>query len=120
MAELKDRLLTAGHDLDKVQGEPRLEIALGDEVFTTLQGQEKTLKAGDMYIRDEAGVISSVIYGPDKRTQISKPTQKVMFNVYGPPGVGDQPVKRHLEEIRENILLFADQSKTEFLRVFLA
>jgi DNA/RNA-binding domain of Phe-tRNA-synthetase-like protein len=120
MAELKDRLLTAGHDLDKVQGESHLEIAIGNEVFTTLQGQEKTLKAGDMYIHDDAGVISSVIYGPDQRTQISKTTQKVMFTVYAPPGVGEQPVKRHLEEIRENILLFANQSKTELLRVYLA
>ena len=120
MAELKDRLLTAGHDLDKVQGEPRLEIALGNEAYTTLQSQRKTLKPGDMYIHDEAGVISSVIYGPDQRTQISKTTQKVMFTVYAPPGIGEQPVKRHLEEIRENILLFANQSKTELLRVFIA
>ena len=118
MAELKNCLLTAGHDLDKLQGEPSLEIARGNEVFTTLQGQEKTLKAEDMYIHDEVGVISSVIYGPDQRTQISKDTQKAIFTVYGPPGVNEQAVQNHLEEIRENILLFADQSRTEFLRVF--
>lgn len=120
MAELKDRLLTAGHDLGKVQGEPRLEIARGDEVFTTLQGQEKILKAGDMYIHDEVGVISSVIYGPDQRTQISKETQEAMFTVYGPPGVSEQAVQNHLEEIRENILLFADHSQIEFMKVFSA
>ena len=120
MAELKNRLLTAGHDLEKVQGEPRLEIARGSEVFTTLQGQEKTLKAGDMYIHDEIGVISNIIYGPDQRTQITEHTQEAIFTVYGPPGVNEQAVQKHLEEIRENILLFADQSQIEYMRVFSA
>jgi len=120
MAELKNCLLTAGHDLNKVQGEPRLEIARGDEVFITLQGQEKTLKAGDMYIHDDFGVISSVIYGPDRRTQISKKTQKAIFTVYGPPGVHQQAVQEHLKEIQDNVLLFADSSRTEFMQVFSA
>ena len=118
MAELKNGLLTAGHDLEKVQGEPRLEIAQGNEVYMTLSGQEKTLKTGDMYIHDEIGVISSVIYGPDRRAQITRQTQRALFTVYGPPGVDDLAVQRHLEEIQENILIFADQSNLEFLKVF--
>jgi DNA/RNA-binding domain of Phe-tRNA-synthetase-like protein len=118
MAEMQDMLLTAGHDLDKLQLPLILDVATGTEQYTLLRGEEQTLKPGDMMIRDQSGVISSIIYGPDQRTQITPDTRNVIFTVYAPPGIGEQTVADHLRHIQENIMVFAPQSPVELFNVY--
>jgi DNA/RNA-binding domain of Phe-tRNA-synthetase-like protein len=101
MAELKNLLLTAGHDLDSVQGDIAVELAVGTESYLTLSGQEQALNRGDMFIRDEAGVLSSIIYGPDHRTRIIPATTHVLFTVYAPAGIHEDKVRDHLSDLRE-------------------
>jgi DNA/RNA-binding domain of Phe-tRNA-synthetase-like protein len=118
MAEMQDLLLTAGHDLDALQLPLTLDVASGDETYTLLRSEEQILKAGDMMIRDRAGVISSILYGPDQRTQITPDTINAVFTVYAPPGVGEKPVVDHLQHIKENVLIFAPQAQVESFRVY--
>jgi DNA/RNA-binding domain of Phe-tRNA-synthetase-like protein len=118
MAELDNLLLTAGHDLDIVEAPVRIDVAGGEERFLRLNGQEQQLKAGDMMIADAQGVLSSVIYGPDYRTQIRPETRRVLFTVYAPPGIGEQAVDRHLQDMRDYVLLFAPQAQVEALTVY--
>ncbi len=70
MAEVKNMLLTAGHDLDVLQLPLTLDVTQGTESYTVMRGEEQVVKAGDMMISDQAGIISNIIYGPDQRTQI--------------------------------------------------
>jgi DNA/RNA-binding domain of Phe-tRNA-synthetase-like protein len=81
-AELENLLLTAGHALGAVQGLVRLEAAQGNEIYQTLSGECKILKPGDIFMADELGVISSVLYGPDRRTRLVPGTQEGLFTVY--------------------------------------
>ena len=118
MAEMQDLLLTAGHDLDVLQSPLTLDVATGTEKYTLLRGEDQTLKADDMMISDRAGVISSIIYGPDQRTQITPDTQNVVFTVYAPPGIHEQTVVEHLQHIKENVLIFAPQAQVELLKVY--
>ena len=118
MAEMQDLLLTAGHDLDQLQLPLTLDVATGTEQYTLLRGEEQTLKPGDMMIRDQRGVISSIIYGPDGRTQIRPDTSNVIFTVYAPPGIDEKTVTDHLEHIRENVFVFAPQAQVELLNVY--
>ena len=118
MAEMQDMLLTAGHDLDLLRSPLRLDVANGTERYTLLRGEEQTLKAGDMMISDQEGVISSIVYGPDRRTQITPETRNVVFTVYAPPGIDEQEVAAHLEHIRENVMLFAPQAQVELMKVY--
>jgi DNA/RNA-binding domain of Phe-tRNA-synthetase-like protein len=117
-AEIKNLLLTAGHDLDLVQLPLTLDVAHGDERYTLLRGQEQELKADDMFIRDEAGVISSIIYGPDQRTAINAQTRSVVFTVYAPDGVTEETVLNHLRDLQAHVLLIAPGAHTELLQVF--
>ncbi len=110
MSELEDLLLTAGHDLDTLAGVVTLNVSSGSERYTLLRGEEQQLKAGDMYMADEMGVISSVIYGPDQRTQITPATRNVLFAVYAPPGIGEQAVREHLDRIEANVRCIAPDS----------
>jgi DNA/RNA-binding domain of Phe-tRNA-synthetase-like protein len=118
MAEMKNLLLTAGHDLDIVQLPLILDVSRGAESYTLMRGSEQLLKPGDMMISDQAGVISDVIYGPDRRTQITGDTRNAVFTTYAPEGIEELAVERHLQDIRDFILIFAPQAEVELLKVF--
>lgn len=118
MAELQNQLLTAGHDLDVVQGAVTVDVAVGDERYVALNGQEQMLKVGDMYMADAQGVISSVLYGPDQRTRIMPATRNVLFTVYAPVGIGVEAVRQHLCDIRDNVYLFASGAEVDLLQVY--
>lgn len=118
MAELKNLLLTAGHDLEAVQMPVRLDVAKGGERYIRLNGQEQELKAGDMMMADARGIISCVLYGPDFRTRIIPETRHVLFTVYAPAGIGEQAVYDHLQDIQANVLLVAPEASTESLEVY--
>jgi DNA/RNA-binding domain of Phe-tRNA-synthetase-like protein len=115
---VKDLLLTAGHDLDSLHLPLTLDVATGSERYTLLRGEDQVLKAGDMMISDQIGVISSILYGPDQRTQISSDTRNVIFTVYAPPGIDEQTVAQHLQGIKENVMVFASQAQVELLKVY--
>lgn len=115
VAELKNLLLTAGHDLATVQPPIRLDVSNGSERYIRLNGQEQVLKPGDMMVADAQGVISDVIYGPDQRTQITPDTRQVLFVVYAPAGIGERAVREHLQDIQANILLIAPEATVESL-----
>lgn len=118
MAELEDQMLTAGHDLDVVQGPVRLDVADGSEEFVRINGQAQQLAAGDMFITDSVGILSSVVHGPDQRTQITDATTRVLFTVYAPPGIEATAVHNHLQNIQKNVLLVAPEAVTETLTIF--
>jgi DNA/RNA-binding domain of Phe-tRNA-synthetase-like protein len=118
MAELKNLLLTAGHDLDVVQPPVRLDVASGAERYVRINGQEQELKAGDMFIADARGILSSILYGPDQRTQITPATRRALFTVYAPPGIVESAVYRHLQDIEANVRLIAPEAATELLTVY--
>ncbi|MDR3561198.1 MAG: phenylalanine--tRNA ligase beta subunit-related protein [Negativicutes bacterium] len=112
MAELKNMLLTAGHDLDKVAGPLTLGVSAGGETYQGIRGRQETMKAGDMMISDTGGIISSVLYGPDARTSIASDTSRVMFTVYAPAGVGAAAVAAHLGDIEGYVRLVAPAALT--------
>lgn len=115
MAEMKNMLLTAGHDLISLNLPLTLDVSKGTERYTLMRGDEQVLKSGDMFIRDRDSVISSIIYGPDRRTQITAATRNVVFTVYAPAGIEEQAVKEHLQDIRNYMMVFSPQAQVELL-----
>mgnify|MGYP000395083631 CR=1 FL=1 len=113
MAELKNLLLTAGHDLDTIIPPVVLDVSRGGETYVRLNGQEQVLKPGDMFMRDQGGVLSSVLYGPDFRSRITPSTRNVLFVVYAPPGIGAEAVREHLEEIARGVKQLAPRAGAE-------
>jgi DNA/RNA-binding domain of Phe-tRNA-synthetase-like protein len=120
MAELENGLLTAGHDRAALQGPVRVNVAAGTETYTLLNGKDEALKPGDMYMADDAGVISSILSGPDRRTRLVPGTHAALFAVYAPPGIGPEPVHRHLETIRDNVRIISPEAIVGGLEVYAA
>ena len=118
VAELQDLLLTSGHDLQAVQLPIRIDVADGSERLIRMNGQEQQLKAGDMLIADQEAILSSVIYGPDRRTQITSETQQVLFTTYAPAGIERETVRQHLEGIRDNVQLVSPDAEALLIKVY--
>jgi len=117
IAELKNGLLTAGHDFDRIDGSISLNVSNGEEHYMVMHGEDHQLKKGDLYISDEQGIVSSIIYGPDQRTQITPETKNALFTVYAPDGISYEEVEKHLLDVRDLVHLVTPSSKIEILEV---
>ncbi|MGE5486032.1 MAG: phenylalanine--tRNA ligase beta subunit-related protein [Ignavibacteriales bacterium] len=120
MAELKNTLLTAGHDFREISLPLTLDISRGTERYTRLNGQEHALKERDMMMTDARGVISCVVYGPDQRTQITPSTRQALFVVYAPAGIGEDRVRAHLADILANVRVVCPDAQVRAEEVHLA
>ena len=118
MAELKNHLLTSGHDLDVVHPPLTIAAADGSESYQRLNQQKQDLKPGDHYIRDGEEILSSIIYGPDFRTRIQPHTTRVLYTVYGVPGIDPGNIENHLEYLRDMVFIIAPSANVEQLAVF--
>ena len=120
MAELKNQMLTAGHDLTAVALPVRVDVTREGDRYVAINGTERVPAAGDMMMVDGEGIISSVLQGPDWRTRITPETREVLFAVYAPAGVGESAVRSHLEDIAANVLLVAPQAEIGLLATLAA
>jgi len=118
MAELKNLLLTAGHDMDAVRLPIMVDLSQGNERYILLNGQEKKLAPGDMMMVDGSGIISSIIYGPDNRTQITQNTKNVLFVVYAPPGINEGLLEQHLQDINQYVKIVSPDAIIETQKVY--
>ncbi len=99
MAELKNRYLTAAHDLSNIYEPILIDIANGNEDYKLIGNSVKTLLPSDIYIKDTKGIISSIIYGPDERTKITNDTKNALFAIYAPAVTKDELLINHLDDI---------------------
>ncbi len=111
--ELSNLLLTAGHDLEKLELPLRVDAGTGAESYAALDGGERTVKESDMMILDTRGVISSIIGGPDRRTCIEEATRDVLFVVYAPAGIPETAVRSHLADIERFVRVVAPAAVAE-------
>ena len=99
LAEVKNLLLTAGHDSDLIEGALTVDAALESLSYKGLSGQEQNLVNNDLYLADEKGVVSSILGGPDYRTRITESTKNALYFVYGAGGMTESLIRAHLETI---------------------
>lgn len=118
MAELKNGLLTAGHDYNALHFPLTLDTAKGDEAYLLINGNEQGVKAQDMMLTDDEGVISSIICGPDLRTRILPETRKAVFVIYAPAGISNAMVTDHLSDIYTYLKVVSPDAKIEQQEIY--
>lgn len=120
MAEVETLVLTAGHDVAKLQGPILIDVSREGEHITQMNGTCKAIRAGDMVMRDANGICCSIIYGQDNRSAISLATSRVLYVAYAPAGVPSATVDAQLRRIEENIRLFSPNAVVERRQLLLA
>ncbi|MEM2415948.1 MAG: phenylalanine--tRNA ligase beta subunit-related protein [Nitrososphaerota archaeon] len=103
IAELKNRILTSGHDLNEIKGSLTFDISKGGEKYIMLNGKEQELEKDDIILKDEEGILASVLFGPAKRTSITLNTKNVLYLAWCPYEIDDKIVISHLNDISSNL-----------------
>jgi DNA/RNA-binding domain of Phe-tRNA-synthetase-like protein len=116
-AELETLVLTAGHDLARLQPPLVIDVSGTEEAITQMSGATKLLPAGDMLMRDAGGVSCTILYGQDNRSPLSASTTSALYVAYAPPGVPEQDVRRQLEGILSNVRTFSPGCVLEQLKL---
>lgn len=116
-AELSTGLLTAGHDASLVSGRIVVDVVRAGDRYTGLGGREIEATPGDMAMRDATGIVSSVLYGPDDRTQLSPGTTEAVFATYAPSGIGSAAVSGEFALIVEAVRTVSPQVQIVASRV---
>ena len=119
-AEVETLVLTAGHDVQQLQGPVVMDVSRAGDQLTQMNGATKAIRSGDMVMRDDGGICCSILYGQDNRSPISPATTHVLYVAYAPPGVPAELVETQLQQIVANIRLFAPSASVEQLRLLTA
>jgi DNA/RNA-binding domain of Phe-tRNA-synthetase-like protein len=117
LAELKNKILTSGHDLDSLKESLFFDVSKGGEEYIKLNGEKQVLKENDIILRDDEGVLASVLYGPARRTSISPSTRNALYFAWCPYSVSEDAISSHLNDILSNIckVLGTTNSKIQIL-----
>ncbi|MBS3052480.1 MAG: hypothetical protein J4428_03870 [Candidatus Aenigmarchaeota archaeon] len=113
MAELKNIILTAGHDTGRLGEKIRVSCSDGTDEYVKINGKQQKLKKGDIFASDNNGIISSVFYGPDLRTKITDGTKNFMFMCYCPFSISDNEIRGHMQDIVDYLKILGE-NKLEF------
>jgi DNA/RNA-binding domain of Phe-tRNA-synthetase-like protein len=118
LAELNNRILTSGHNLDEIQGDLVFDVSKGGERYLKLNGKEQELKKDDILLKDEEGILASIIYGPARRTSISSKTKNALYYAWCPYTLDEETILAHLKEILINLnnIFESVASKTQLFR----
>ena len=106
-AELETLVLTAGHDVAKLQRPLCIDVSVDSDTLVQMSGSPKRLSAGDMVMRDAQGLSCSILYGQDNRSPLSASTTTALYVAYAPAGVGEEAVRAQLDAVLANIRMFA-------------
>ena len=120
VAEVETLVLTAGHDVAKLQGSVCIDVSHEGDLMTQMNGASKAIRAGDMVMKDARGICCSILYGQDNRSPISAETSHVLYVSYAPAGVPPDIVELQLQRIKENIELFSPNAVVEQQRLLRA
>ena len=113
IAELETLVLTAGHDVAKLQAPVSIDVSHEDDHMTQMNGTSRPIRARDMIMRDAGGIACSVIYGQDNRSPISRDTTHALYVAYAPAGVAADMVDEQLRQIEDNLRRFAPDAIVE-------
>lgn len=112
-AEVESFVLTAAHDAGALRSPVRIDASITADRMTQMNGTARTIRAGDMVMRDAGGVCCAILYGQDDRSAISATTKHVLYVAYAPAGVPADTVQGQLARIEENVRSFAPQAIVE-------
>ncbi len=119
MAEVETLVLTAGHDVAQLHEPIWIDVSREGEQLIQMNGDSKTIRPGDMVMRDGQGISCSILYGQDNRSPISPLTSHVLYVAYAPPGVPVDIIELQLQKIEENVRLFSPLAVVEQHRLLL-
>ncbi len=92
IAEMYHGILMAIQDLDRFQGEWRLDLAREGETFQAVSGKMIRCKEDEIVLRDGEGMVCSLFQGPDFKTRVEPASKNIVVYVFMAPGIQEEHV----------------------------
>jgi DNA/RNA-binding domain of Phe-tRNA-synthetase-like protein len=105
IAEMCDGVLMAIQDLERFQGEWKLDLSQEGEMFQGVSGKMIRCKEDEIVLRDGEGIVCSLFQGPDFKTRVVPTSENITVYVFTAPGIQEEQVSNGLQlalEILEN------------------
>lgn len=112
--EMTHGLLMGVQDWGKVEGGLVYDAAAADESFPGMRGTVEC-RAGEMVLRDDAGIIASYFQGPDQRTRVAPATKDAVFFAFAAPGIEPAELRAALERAAEVLAPASAGARIELL-----
>ncbi len=106
IAEMCHGILMAIQDLDRFEGDWKLDLAKEGETYQALSGKTLRCKDQEIVLRDEKGIVCSLFQGPDLRTKVDEASQDIVVYVFSAPGIEEEPVSDGLRLALEILQIF--------------
>jgi len=97
MAEMCYGILMAIQDLDRFDGQWRLDLAQEGETFEGVSGRMLICKEKEIVLRDEKEIVCSLFQGPDSRTKIDESSKNIVVYVFTAPGIQGEHVSKGIQ-----------------------
>jgi DNA/RNA-binding domain of Phe-tRNA-synthetase-like protein len=117
IAEMYQGILMAIQDLDRFQGEWKLDLAKEGETFDGVSGNIIQCKEDEIILRDGEGVVCSLFQGPDFRTRVGPTSKNIVVYVFTAPGIQGEQVSNGLQLALEILEKFG-HGRESWMRIF--
>ena len=119
-AEVETFILTAGHDVARLEEPVWIDVSRPGDEITPMNGAARPIRVGDMLMRDQQGIVCTILYGQDNLSPITPVTSHAIYVAYAPAGVTPRQEEKQLAAIARNICLFAPGCQLEQSRLIAA
>jgi len=117
IAEMCHGILMAIQDLDRFQGQWKLDLAQEGETFQGVSGKMIQCKDDEIVLRDGEGMVCSLFQGPDFKTRVEPTSKTIVVYIFTAPGIQEEQVSNGLQLALELLEKFG-QGKEPWWKVF--
>jgi DNA/RNA-binding domain of Phe-tRNA-synthetase-like protein len=97
IAEMCHGILMAIQDLERFQGEWKLDLAQEGETFQGVSGKMIRCKEDEIVLRDGEGIVCSLFQGPDFKTRVEPASKNIVVYIFTAPGIQEEQVSNGLQ-----------------------
>jgi len=97
IAEMCHGILMAIQDMDRFQGEWKLDLAQEGETFEGVSGKMIRCKEDEIVLRDKEGIVCSLFQGPDYKTRVEPASRNIVVYIFTAPGIQEEHVSNGLQ-----------------------
>ena len=117
IAEMYHGILMAIQDLNRFEGEWKLDLSREGETFQGVSGKTIRCKEGEIILRDEETIVCSLFQGPDFKTRVEPVSKDIAIYVFTAPGIQKEQVSNGLQLALEILEKFG-YGKDSWWKVF--
>jgi DNA/RNA-binding domain of Phe-tRNA-synthetase-like protein len=117
IAEMCHGILMAIQDMDRFQGEWKLDLAEEGETFQGVSGRMIRCKEDEIVLRDKEGMVCSLFQGPDFKTRVEPASKSIVVYIFTAPGIEEEHVSNGLQLALEMLEKFGE-GKEAWSKIF--